>query len=710
MLPRSTAATLAVPEDRAQFLEAVFRHSPIGKALVAPDGQFIAVNPALSRMLGFTPEHLQRLTFQAITHPEDLQADLLLLQELTCGAREHYSLTKRYLHRDGHVVWVQLDVSMVTEEGRHPAFYIAQIQDVTDRLRQERALVEQKELARVTLMSIGDSVITTDSHGRVTSLNAVAQHMTGWTLQDALGHPIEAVMPLFNEATGAELINPLRVALRERRTVGMATGAMLISRDGNRYSVEDSAAPIITDDGSLLGAVMVFHDVTEQRALAARMAHLAQHDTLTDLPNRTLMRDRVEHMIQLTQRRHTSFALAFLDLDGFKTVNDTYGHAAGDDLLRQVAGRLKGQLRASDTLSRLGGDEFVILLPEPIALNETQVVMDKVLAAIRAPFVLNDGEVRISSSAGVALYPQDGATVDNLMKHADAAMYRAKAEGRNRVCFFNATLEAQGREKFRLRQAVQQAVALEQFHLVYQPKVHGVTGKIIGVEALLRWTLDGQPVPPGVFVPVAEECGSMPALGTWVLRKACRQGQAWAKAGHPVRVAVNVSALQFQEGLFVNGVREVLCETGLPADLLELEVTEGVVMHGIERVRQVLAELRGIGVHVSIDDFGTGYSSLSYLHTLPIDTLKIDRSFVNGALESPQCDALLHSIINMGRALQLQVLAEGVETEQERHHLTGAGCELMQGYLFSRPVAADEIGRLLSRDVLVPDGAEVSKR
>lgn len=905
------------------MLEAVFQHSPIGKALVSTQGQFITVNPALSRILGYRPETLKQLTFQEITHPDDLEADLALLGELSRGERDAYTMVKRYRHREGYLVWAQLDVAMVIEESGVPAFYIAQIQDVTDRidherdlserlrlaldatqdgiwdwhlpgtgvtvsatllsltglsaqndqisprawLRQvhpadrtqvtsalrahlsgeqpridvvtrqrqpdgrwrwlslrgrvtgrdetgrprrvtgtlgdidslvraqqdlqvlldhlpamigywddtltprftnramlawtglnpdqasppspahpipsnlmtgalsgeeqrselqvrmpdgtvryarlhlvpdlqggetlgvfalavditdlretERALFEQKELARVTLKSIGDSVVTTDPEGRVTSMNTVAQRMTGWTVEEAAGQPVETVMPLTDEKTGAPLPNPLRVALAERRPQGMAPGALLTSRDGRTYRVEDSATPITTDDGQHLGGVIVFHDVTEKRALSDHMTYLAQHDALTGLPNRTLLQTRLQYMTELSERHGATFVVAFLDLDGFKTVNDTLGHAVGDELLRQVAGRLRTLLRASDTLSRIGGDEFVLLLPAPIIREQAWLTTEKLLARLRDPFTVGGQEVRISGSLGAALYPQDGQTSEELMKRADLAMYRAKATGRNRACYFDASLEREELEKHRLVQALQLAVEREQFQLAYQPKVEGHTGRIVGVEALLRWSPDGQPVAPNRFIHVVEELGQMRPLGDWVLHTATRQGRQWLDAGHPLRVAVNVSPVQFRDPDFVGTVRDTLERTGFPPHLLELEVTESVLMHEIGRVKAVLSDLRDLGVRVAIDDFGTGYSSLSYLHALPLDTLKIDRAFVNGAMHDPRSDALLRGIVGLARALNLDLTAEGVELEAERRHLLDIGCSTMQGFLFSAPL------------------------
>ncbi|MXV20831.1 putative bifunctional diguanylate cyclase/phosphodiesterase [Deinococcus xianganensis] len=567
--------------------------------------------------------------------------------------------------------------------------------DITDLREAQRALFEQKELARVTLMSIGDSVVTTDPHGTVTFMNTVAQRMTGWSLTEALGQPVEAVMPLSEETTGRALPNPLRTALTERRAQVMAAGAILSSRDGRVYRVEDSATPITTEDGEQLGGVIVFHDVTEKRAIADHMTYLAQHDTLTGLPNRTLLQARLNYMTELSGRQGATFAVAFLDLDGFKSVNDTLGHSSGDDLLRQVARRLVGQLRGSDTLSRIGGDEFVLLLPAPVGAEQAARTADKILACLRDPFTVHGSEIRVTGSVGIALYPRDGRSGEDLMKHADLAMYRAKAAGRNRACTFDARIETEALEKHRLVQALQLAVAREEFHLAYQPKVNGRTGEVTGAEALLRWTPGGQAVPPATFIPLIEDLGLMPQLGTWVLRAACRQARQWQAAGRDLRVAVNVSAVQLRDPGFVQTVRDALRGADLPAALLELEVTESVLMREVTQVRAVLCELQDLGVCTSIDDFGTGYSSLSYLHSLSLNVLKIDRTFVNGAMNDPRSDALLRSIVSLARALNLDLTAEGVETEAERQHLLEIGCEAMQGHLFAAPLTPEGLARYL---------------
>nr|RIY06651.1 EAL domain-containing protein [Deinococcus sp. RM] len=525
--------------------------------------------------------------------------------------------------------------------------------DVTARRVAEQALREQREVARVTLASIGDSVSTTDPHGHVTFLNPVAQRMTGWTSEDAAGQPIETVMPLLDETTLRVAPNPLRAALRRREIMAMAGGTVLRARGGALHSLEDSAAPILSESDELLGAVIVFHDVTQTRAMALRMSHLAQHDTLTDLPNRVLLRDRIVQASTLARRRGAAFAVLFLDLDHFKDVNDTLGHHAGDQLLREVARRLTGTLRASDTVSCQGGDEFIILLPEVSSAAHMQTVIGKLMAAVTAPYDLDGQAAHVTLSLGAALYPQDGADPDELLKHVDAAMYRAKADGRNRHHFYARALHGEIQRQQQLRHDPRAALDAGQFWLAYQPKVNPASGELLGAEALLRWNGPDGPVSPATFIPAAEETRLIVPLGRWVLREACAQARRWADAGQPLAVSVNISAAQFADPTFVDTVQD---------------------------------ELRAQGVQVSIDDFGTGYSGLSYLHEFPVTTLKIDRSFLAPGRSGPQATALITAISGLGRALNLQVIAEGVEQPAQVRAMLDLGCAAMQGYLFAPPL------------------------
>jgi len=497
--------------------------------------------------------------------------------------------------------------------------FIALATDITDRKRAEDDLRAQRELARVTLSSIGDGVITTDPHGLVTFMNPIAQAMTGWTQDDAAGQPIEVVMALHEEGgePDVHVPNPLRQALRRREITGMAADTVLRSRDGRVASIEDSAAPILSDAGELLGAVIVFHDVSETRAMALRMSHLAQHDALTNLPNRVLLLDRVMQATQYAQRNGRPFALMFLDLDHFKHINDALGHHIGDRLLQEIARRLTDTLRAADTVSRQGGDEFVLLVTDVGTPAYADLVAQKVLDAVRAPYVIEGQTVSATFSIGIALYPDDGDTVDLLLRHADAAMYRAKSEGRNRAQFFSQDIRDALRSRQELQGRLLDALHGEQFRLQYQPKVDVPARTVTGVEALVRWQRpDGRVVGPSEFIPLAEETGLITALGAWVLERACLQAAAWAAGGSPLAVSVNISPVQFAAPGFVASVRACLEGAGLPGHLLELEITEGILMTNTDKPQATLQALKALGVRVAVDDFGTGYSSLGYLKRL----------------------------------------------------------------------------------------------
>ncbi|GGL18119.1 hypothetical protein GCM10010844_41220 [Deinococcus radiotolerans] len=562
--------------------------------------------------------------------------------------------------------------------------------DITAYRQTEQDLDAQRELSRITLEAIGDGVITTDADGRVTFMNPVAQRLTGWQEAEAVRQPIEQVMPLWNDQARRAVLNPIRVTLRERQVVRLSSNAALRSRLGGVAHIEDTAAPIFDRRGDLIGGVIVFHDVTEKQHLAERMSHLARHDHLTGLPNRTTLLDQLALTLEQAGPQQPAFAVLFVDLDEFKQVNDTLGHALGDEVLRQVAARLQLEMRSTDVVARQGGDEFLILLAEAVTAPEIQAIGERLLRTLRRPFDVGEHHVTVSASLGAALYPGDGTDADILIRRADAAMYRAKAEGRDRLRFYDAQLDAQVREQQVMMRALRTAVQAQAFHLVYQPQVNVRTGAVVGVEALLRWTLpDGSSVSPATFIPLAERMGVMLHLGTWVLREAARQAQAWRQAGAPTRVAVNVSAAQFQDPQFVAAVRAALADHLLPAELLELEVTETLLMHDVPRVRQVLQELKGLGVTLSLDDFGTGYSSLRYLQAFPIDTLKIDRSFLSSEHQGDQ--VILGAIVSLGRTLGLQVIAEGVETPAQERLLLALGCEWMQGFLYARPMTVDEL-------------------
>jgi diguanylate cyclase (GGDEF)-like protein/PAS domain S-box-containing protein len=560
----------------------------------------------------------------------------------------------------------------------------------------EQNLFQEHERAQVTLNSIADGVVTTDLAGRITYLNRAAERLAGWKCEEACGRPVSDIFRLFDPDSREPHPCVMESVLHSNETEAVPRSSILIRRDGSEAAVEDTWAPMHDSDGKTVGAVLVLHDISAVQAMSKRMAHIAQHDALTDLPNRFLLNDRLTQAISLALRHATRCALLFLDLDRFKHVNDTLGHHTGDRLLQEITARLKRCcVHDTDTISRHGGDEFIILLQEVSDSVDAARTAARILKAITDPYFIEGHEIHISGSIGISVCPEDGEDAETIIKHAEAAMYQAKSQGRNNYQFFTRHINERTLQRFALERNLRRAIAREESALYYQPKFSIADRRVIGAEALIRWNThqDGM-VPPTQFIPVAEESGLIIPIGEWVLRKACEQNRAWQDAGYPpIPVSVNVSAVQFREKHFLDMVARVLKETGLEPRYLELELTESVTMQDLELTVSLLESLKRMGVSLSIDDFGTGYSSLSYLKRFPIDTLKIDRSFVQDVTTDPDSAAIIGAIIGMAKSLKQQVIAEGVETREQFEFLRWQGCDGIQGYFFSQPLAPNDFER-----------------
>ncbi|MFO1206197.1 MAG: EAL domain-containing protein [Burkholderiales bacterium] len=446
------------------------------------------------------------------------------------------------------------------------------------------------------------------------------------------------------------------------------------------------------------GVVLTSRDITRRKAAERRIEHLAHHDFLTDLPNRSLLRDRLEVALGQARREGRLVGALFIDLDRLKVVNDTLGHEAGDQLLREAARRLTGTMREGDTVARLGGDEFMVVLPNMADSRGAAAVARKILDGLARPMELKGQEVFMSASIGISLFPTDAADSEALIRNADAAMYSAKRNGGDNYQFYTSDLNVQVQERLVIEQGLRVAEQRNELHLLYQPKVDLATGAIIGVEALLRWhhpTLGS--ISPERFIPVAEETGLIVPIGEWVLRRACMQVRAWREAGIELPIAVNLSACQFRQRNLAQTIHRILSETGVPPQFIEIEITESDVMENAESAIATLVELKSRGISISIDDFGTGYSSLSYLKRFPLDVLKIDRSFVRDIAVDSDDAAIVEAIIALARSLEIKVVAEGVETPDQMAFLNRSGCNFAQGYLFSPPVEAERVAALLAQ-------------
>jgi len=572
------------------------------------------------------------------------------------------------------------------------------LRNIIERLKVERRLHVAQARAEATLNSIGDGVVSTDMLGRIDYLNLAAERMTGWSRGQAVGRLASEVLHLVNGVTAQPVSSPIDAVLAHRAAAELASDTLLIDRQGNRLPIEDSAASIHDADGDPVGAVMVFRDVSRTAALASKMRHLAQYDFLTNLPNRALLSDHITLAITLARRSQTHPALLFLDLDKFKHINDSLGHAVGDLLLQAVSNCLLGCVRTSDTVSRHGGDEFVILLADNQRSQDAALAAEKILVALSSPFVIDGHELHTSTSIGISTFPLDGADAATLIKNADTAMYHAKERGRNNFQFFRGEMHARAVERQLIESNLRRALERKEFVLYFQPKVHLDTGRISGVEALLRWRHpEWGLVLPERFIHVAEECGLIIPMGRWVLREACRNAVRWRDIGiTPVSIAINVSALEFRHRDFFDSTQRIIDATGMHPSDLQLELTESILMQDVASSATLLAKFKSMGVQIAVDDFGTGYSSLSYLNNFPIDVLKIDQSFVKAIGDDTSSNgAIVSAVIGLGKSLEQRIVAEGVETREQFAFLKLNHCNEGQGYWFSRPVGSRRILTML---------------
>ena len=557
----------------------------------------------------------------------------------------------------------------------------------------EQALFIEKERAEVTLNSIGDAVLCTDNAGRVTYLNLVAERMTGWSRQEATGHPALEVFHVIDSKTREPAGDALQLAVSHDMPMGLMANSLLIRKDGLESVIEDSVAPIHDHDGRVTGAVVVFHDVNEARALALKMSHLAQYDFLTDLPNRALFIDRLDQAIAGARRHQRQLGVLFIDCDNFKEINDTLGHAGGDLVLQSIARRLVSAVRSSDTVSRQGGDEFVVLLSELEKAEDAAICARKIIAALAKPHRIGQQDFHVTASIGSTIFPDDGRNAEALLKGADMALYEAKESGRNAYRAFRPKMMARELERQSTEGSLLQALEKKQFCLHYQPQVELATGKVTGVEALIRWSDPERGlIPPADFVPIAEDSGLIVPIGRWVLAEACRQAAEWLKAGLSIpSISVNVSPVEFRSIGFLERLTSLLAENGIARGMLELELTERVLMRDTETMDEALHALAEVGVRLALDDFGTGFSNLSYLKRFPISTLKIDASFVRDLSTNAGDRTLIEAIIGLGQTLGQTVIAEGIETEDQASVLRELGCEEGQGFFFCRPLPVDDL-------------------
>lgn len=667
--------------------------------------RFLAVNRAAVRQYGYSEKEFLQMTILEIRPPQTIPA---VLEDL---AQVHRGLQQRagWVHRrkDGTGIDVEIVCHDLEFEGADAVLVAAN--DVTEQKRAQQAAREAEEKYRAIFDEAVIGIFQHTVDGRPVEVNRAFARMHGYD------SPEELLAEVKN-APRQVFVNPERMAelCREaEHSVVRNAEIELYRRDQTRMwvlvnlrAVRDAAGAVVRFEGTA-------EDITDRKAAEAQVKFLAYHDALTGLPNRTLFMDRLETAVAARRRAGENLAVLFLDLDRFKYVNDSLGHSVGDRMLQDVSARLKGSVRAQDTVARVGGDEFLIMLDRVAGADDAQAGAQRVLRAVLQPFAVQDHTLNTSCSIGISLFPQHGVDAETLIRNADAAMYSAKENGSNRVRFFSDEMNHRAVERLTLENDLRGALDRGEFSLVYQPQTDIASGRISGLEALLRWHHPTRgAVPPDEFIPVAENSGLILPIGEWVLRTACAQVRAWQRGGLPVvPVAVNVSAVQFRHQDFCSLVRHILAEAGLLPGFLELELTESLLLSSADVTPAVMQELREMGVSLAIDDFGSGYSSLSYLKRFRVKKLKIDRSFVRDIATDADDAAIATAIIRMAKSLNLCVVAEGVETASQVAFLRRHQCESMQGYYCGRPVSPDRIPDLLQAgaclravQALRPDG------
>jgi diguanylate cyclase (GGDEF)-like protein/PAS domain S-box-containing protein len=540
------------------------------------------------------------------------------------------------------------------------------------------------------VFELSPDAILIHCEGLITLANPACVKLAGvGSLDELIGR---RVMDFIHPDQRAHMEEGWRRMEMDRRPVS-AVERRIIRSDGVMLDVEMSGV-VLSSEGPAKHLAMV-RDITERKRAQSRLQHLAGHDSLTGLPNRAVFHDRLERALARAKRDQKLVALMYIDVDRLKEINDTRGHAVGDEVLKTAAARMRHSLREMDTVARIGGDEFAAILENSSSESEVRAALDRILGAFSAPMVAIGGSVTVS--IGIALSPVAGEKGETLMQNADIALYHSKNAGRNTYAFFEPQMSARATEQRSIESGLRRALERDELELHYQPKVSLATGRMVGVEALARWnSQELGAVSPGRFIPVAEETGLIVPIGEWVLTTACAQAQAWAREGFPLPIAVNVSPRQLRQRDIVQTIAAVLRDTGLPPERLELEITEGMIMDDLHGSIEQLEQLRALGVSIAIDDFGTGYSSLGYLAKLPLQTLKIDRTFISALETDSHAMTLVSTIMSLARALNLKVVAEGVETVEQQSILRGMDCAEMQGYLFSRPLSADKMHALLA--------------
>ncbi|MDP1992658.1 MAG: EAL domain-containing protein [Syntrophales bacterium] len=660
-----------------------------------PDASFCYVNDAACRLLNYSRKELLTMTAHDVNPDHDRTTWATHWEELK--QRKSLTFEAAFRTKDGRMASVAVSGNYL--EFGNEAYNFSFARDITELKKAEEALRLHAHFLQTLINTIPNPIFYKDIHGVYLGCNAAFEAYLGLDKSRIVGKSVYDFAP-------KELADKYHEMDRDLLHGGgiQVYESSVRYADATMHDVIFNKATYTNTDGSLGGLVGVILDITERKQAEDRIQYLATHDSLTGLPNRLMFSQLLNHSIQSARHHKRQLAVFFIDLDRFKIINDTMGHEAGDQLLQEIALRFKQSLRAADVVGRLGGDEFIILIEEVNELCQVAMVANKILTSTIKPMVLLGEECRVTASIGISIYPKDGEDEQSLMKNADIAMYFAKEEGKNNCQFYSKDIQSQSIERLSIETNLRLALERNELSLHYQAKVDFKTNMITGVEALLRWQNPylGS-VTPTQFIPVAEESGLIIPIGRWVIKTACAQNVAWQQQGLPVVcMAVNLSLRQLTDDNLIDDIGTALKDSGMAPNLLELEITESMVMHNPARMISVLAKIKSLGVRLAIDDFGTGYSSLAQIKHFPIDTLKVDRSFIRNIPKDAEDKAITEAIIAMGKTLSLTVVAEGVETLEQMNFLKEHSCDEMQGFYFSKPIVPEQFADLLRKHVPSP--------
>ncbi|MDH5636853.1 MAG: EAL domain-containing protein [Nitrospinota bacterium] len=678
------------------ILWATFHCARHGMILVRLDQRLVKVNSKFCALLGYGESELLERALTDLTNPEDTALAQKLFDNLSIGKMKRFEVVLRLTSKAGESLLAHLTANPVMDAGGKPGLCAIAVEDVTEKDDTE----EKLRIAAKIYESSEEGVVVTDREGIIQFVNPAFTTITGYSPEEALGRNPSILRSGRHTQEFYELMwGSLRA---EGRWEGEIWNR---NKNGEAYLERLRITSIKDTAGRTTHYTAIFSDLTQIRDTEEKIRYQAYHDILTGLPNRSLYFDRVRQAITRAQRAGKKLGVMFLDLDDFKKINDRLNHSAGDLMLQGVATRLVSCLRETDTVARIGGDEFTILLEDVDGEKQSSVVAEKIMRSISEPYFYNSEELFVSTSLGISIYPADGATVEDLIKNADIAMYHAKDLGKNNYQFFTESMNQKVVKRLEAETNLRKALDKDEMFACYQPKVDLKTGRIVGMEALIRWRRDGLDIVlPNEFIPLAEETGLILGLDEWMLGKACTFNRRIHEGGDEefsvaVNVAVNVSAKAFESPDLVKSIQDVVALSGLPPRFIELEVTESSIIRNMDQAVMVLSRLRELGFNISMDDFGTGYSSLSYLARLPINILKIDRSFIVDLAANPKSRSIAKAIVSMSHEMDIKVVAEGVENTEQLEYLRGIDCDEVQGYLFCRPLLENDMEVLIKSRV-----------